>query len=105
MIKTISAFLASLLLLSFAFAETNKGDITFKLKKADPVVFSHDYHKSKGIKCAACHFQTFAESGNSFQMKKEKLTKQDFCVHCHNGMKSFDVNGKNNCTKCHKKQG
>jgi c(7)-type cytochrome triheme protein len=104
MIKTISGLLASLLLLSFAFAETNKGDITFKLKKADPVVFSHDYHtKSRGIRCAACHFQTFSASGNSFQMKKEKLTKQDFCEHCHNGMKGFDAKGGKNCTRCHKK--
>ena len=104
MIKTISALLASLLLLSFAFAETNKGDITFKLKKADPVVFSHDYHtKNRCIRCAACHFQTFAATGNSFQMKKEKLTKQDFCEHCHNGMKGFDARGEKNCTRCHKK--
>ena len=104
MIKTISALLASLLLLSFAFAETNKNDITFKLKNADPVVFSHDYHtKNRGIKCPACHFQSFAASGNTFQMKKEKLTKRDFCEHCHNGMKSFDAKGEKNCTRCHKK--
>ncbi len=104
MIKIISSLLASLLLVSFAFADTVKGDITFNLKKADHVIFSHDYHtKNRGVKCAACHFQTFAASGNSFQMKKEKLTKQDFCEHCHNGMKAFDAKGEKNCTRCHKK--
>ena len=104
MIKTISALLASLLFLSFAFAETNKGDIIFKPKNVDPVIFSHDYHtKNRGIRCAACHFQTFAASGNSYQMKKEKLVKRDFCEHCHNGMKGFDARGEKNCTRCHKK--
>ncbi|MDA8098692.1 MAG: hypothetical protein M0042_03620 [Nitrospiraceae bacterium] len=79
------------------------GDITFKLKNADNVIFSHDYHlKLRGLKCAACHFQKFAK-GQGYEMKKESITKRDFCEHCHNGMKGFDVSNVNNCVRCHKK--
>jgi c(7)-type cytochrome triheme protein len=80
------------------------GDITFKPANSEPVVFSHDYHmKTRGIKCTACHFQTFAQASGSYQIKKEKLNKRDFCQHCHNGMKSFDVTSVKNCERCHKK--
>ncbi len=92
------------LLLTPAFAETNKGNITFNLKNADPVVFSHDFHtKTRGVKCAACHFGSFSDADRGYQMKKEKLTKRDFCEHCHNGMKSFDARAEKNCKRCHKK--
>jgi c(7)-type cytochrome triheme protein len=79
------------------------GNLTFTLKNADPVQFSHDFHaKARGLKCAACHFQKFAQ-GSGFEMKKERITKRDFCEHCHNGMKSFDVASPKNCTRCHRK--
>ncbi len=79
------------------------GDITFTLEKVDPVHFSHDYHiKTRGIKCMACHFHKFAK-GQSYEMKKETITKRDFCEHCHNGMKGFDAGSDKNCIRCHKK--
>ncbi|MHB8844247.1 MAG: c(7)-type cytochrome triheme domain-containing protein [Nitrospirota bacterium] len=79
------------------------GDITFKPAGTDPVMFSHDHHaKTRGLKCAACHFQRFAQ-GQGYAMNKETLTKRDFCSHCHNGMKSFDAAAAKNCTRCHKK--
>lgn len=79
------------------------GDVTFNLTKADPVKFSHDLHlKSKGLKCAACHFQKFSH-GAGYEMKKETITKRDFCEHCHNGMKAFDAAAAKNCARCHKK--
>jgi c(7)-type cytochrome triheme protein len=81
------------------------GDITFTPEKADPVLFSHDYHlKLRGLKCAACHFNKFA-NGVGYEMKKESITKRGFCEHCHNGMKAFDVDSSKNCTRCHKKEG
>ncbi len=80
------------------------GDITFELQKADPVHFSHDYHlKLRGLKCTACHFSKFAK-GASYEMKKETMTKRDFCEHCHNGMKGFDAASPNNCVRCHTKK-
>ncbi len=79
-------------------------DITFKPANMDPVVFSHDYHtKTRGVKCSACHFSTFAQNGGNYKISKEKLNKRDFCQHCHNGMKAFDAMSDKNCKRCHKK--
>jgi len=101
--KTMYIFIVFLLSAASAYALEGK-DITFTPANAAPVVFSHNFHtKMRGVKCAACHFQSFSVSGNSFQMKKEKMTKRDFCEHCHNGMKSFDANAQKNCSRCHKK--
>lgn len=96
----------SLLFSSVAFSQANRGDITFTLKNAAPVHFSHDYHtKKRGVKCAACHFQTFAESRSvdGFRMNKAKITKRDFCRHCHNGLKGFNADSEKNCDRCHRK--
>lgn len=102
-----NAILLFVLLFLFATGATvyaiGGGDITFTLQKADPVHFSHDYHmKSRGLKCVACHFQKFS-GGKTYEMKKEVITKRDFCEHCHNGMKSFDAESSKNCTRCHRK--
>ncbi len=87
-----------------AVAVTEKGNITFELKKAGNVMFSHDYHtKMRGVKCSACHYQSFSASNNGFQMKRDKMTKRDFCEHCHNGLKGFDARSESNCMRCHHK--
>ena len=93
-----------LLLIPFSSAlPAGGGDITFTPKNADPVNFSHDYHlKLRGLKCMACHFQKFAK-GAGYEMRKEEITKQGFCEHCHNGMKAFDAENAKNCNRCHKK--
>jgi len=102
--RSVSAFVVFILFSAVAYGQQGKGNITFTPSNAAPVVFSHDFHtKMRGVKCAACHFESFSASGNSFQMKKEKLTKRDFCEHCHNGMKSFDAKSEKNCGRCHKK--
>ena len=98
--------LFTLLVPSGAFSSATKGDVTFTPKNASPVLFSHDYHiKTRGVKCAACHFRTFAASHSvdGFQMNKAKMTKRDFCGHCHNGLKGFDAASEKNCSRCHKK--
>jgi c(7)-type cytochrome triheme protein len=92
------------LTLAPAYAATKQGDIIFSPKTTDPVVFSHDYHtKNRGITCAACHFRTFQGDEAGFHMKRDKLNKREFCGHCHNGMKSFDLQSEKNCARCHKK--
>ena len=103
MLKTILLVIALTAIRASALA-VDGGDITFKPAGIDPVHFNHDYHlKTRGLKCSACHFLTFARDAGSFQIKKEKLNKRDFCGHCHNGMKGFDAGSDKNCTLCHKK--
>lgn len=79
------------------------GDIQFKPKNANPVVFSHEKHvNEKGLRCTGCHYQIFQMSRGSYKMDMSKITKGDFCGKCHNGQKSFDVKSPEYCTRCHK---
>jgi c(7)-type cytochrome triheme protein len=93
-------------MISSALTDSEKvggGPITFTPKNARPVVFSHEKHVSeKGLKCSGCHFQIFQMAQGSYKMDMSKITKGDFCGKCHNGQKSFDVNDKKNCIRCHK---
>jgi c(7)-type cytochrome triheme protein len=102
--KPVLILAASLLpLIALTVLAVGGGDIIFDMKNADPVHFSHDYHlKLRGLKCSACHFSKFAK-GASYEMKKGSITKRDFCVHCHNGMKGFDLDSPKNCIRCHTK--
>ncbi len=93
----------SLMLLPVQAVPGEKRDIVFPTKNGD-VVFSHQYHTTvRGVKCAACHFAAFSGTESGYVMKKERLTKREFCEHCHNGMKGFDARSDKNCARCHKK--
>jgi len=87
-----------------AFAEvTGGGDLTFKPQNAKPVIFSHTLHVNvKDLKCTACHNHTFLMTKDSAKMDMSKITKGQFCGHCHNGERAFDVKNKANCERCHK---
>lgn len=79
------------------------GDITFKADNAKPVTFSHDQHVNiKELKCSACHNHTFQMAKGSDKMDMSKITKGQFCGHCHNGVRVFDVKDKASCGRCHK---
>ncbi len=79
------------------------GNLTFKSPNAKTVTFSHDQHVNvKSLKCSACHNHTFQMSKGSDKMDMSKINKGEFCGHCHNGVRSFDVHDKASCGRCHK---
>ncbi|HXY53678.1 MAG TPA: cytochrome c3 family protein [Nitrospirota bacterium] len=79
------------------------GDLSFTPANAKPVIFSHDLHVNiKDLKCSACHNHTFQMAKDSSKMDMSKINKGQFCGHCHNGEKAFDVKDKANCGRCHK---
>ena len=79
------------------------GDLTFTLKNASPVIFSHDKHvNGQHMKCIQCHYQIFQMAQGSYKMDMSKITKGEFCGKCHNGKDGFDVKDQKNCTRCHK---
>lgn len=103
-LKNVVAVMLLLLVCATSVLAVGGGDVTFKPGGVEQVVFSHDYHmKNRGIKCSACHFPTFSSDGSGYHIKKEKLNKRDFCGHCHNGMKGFDLASDKNCKRCHTK--
>ncbi|MDH4162359.1 MAG: hypothetical protein OEW15_06675 [Nitrospirota bacterium] len=102
-ILTLAIVLGFVIPIAAAAQKVGGGDIKFTPKNASPVTFSHELHvKGKGIKCTGCHYQIFQMAQGSYKMDMSKITKGDFCGKCHNGQKSFDVKGSENCAKCHK---
>jgi c(7)-type cytochrome triheme protein len=87
-----------------AFAQkVGGGDLTFSPKTALPVVFSHDKHvNGHGLKCTGCHYRIFQMAQGSLKMNMAMITKGNFCGRCHNGQKAFDVESKQNCSRCHR---
>lgn len=104
-IIAIVLFISIMSIPVFVFGQTvGGGDLTFKPKGAEQVLFSHKVHISdKALKCTSCHYHVFQMSKDSKKMDMSKMTKGDFCGKCHNGQKSFDVKDAKNCSKCHKK--
>lgn len=87
---------------SIASAVVGGGDLTYKPKGAKPVIFSHEQHVNvKTLKCSACHYHAFQMTKDSYEMDMAKITKGKFCGVCHNGKRSFGVNDKAHCNKCH----
>jgi len=99
----VTAVIMSVLCGTVAFGSAGGGDLTYKPKGAMPVIFSHEQHVTiKELKCSACHNHTFQMAKNSDKMDMAKLSKGQFCGHCHNGERCFDVKDKANCMRCHK---
>lgn len=78
------------------------GNLIFTPKNVRQVVFSHEDHvKTRGLKCASCHYRVFQMAHGSWKMKMEKMTKGDFCGKCHDGRIAFPVNDREFCSRCH----
>ena len=91
-----------LILASFSLAKIGGGDITFEVKKAGNVIFSHDAHVSTAkLKCTDCHDSLFVTREKHKHITMAQMQKGASCGTCHNGKKAFDV--KANCSNCHKK--
>jgi c(7)-type cytochrome triheme protein len=75
-------------------------NISYKMKKATEVVFSHAIHidKTKG-KCRNCH-DGKVMTGNDRNITMAQMETGRTCGSCHNGKGAFTVAG--NCAKCHK---
>jgi c(7)-type cytochrome triheme protein len=77
-------------------------DFTFTDGAMGKVVYSHQFHLSKGLKCTDCHTKIF-KMAKPAAFKMADLNNGQFCGACHNGTKAFSVKEAANCSKCHKK--
>jgi c(7)-type cytochrome triheme protein len=100
----VVGILIILFLVSFVSAKTGGGDITFEVKKAGDVIFSHESHAgSIGLKCTDCHDSLYVTKEKDKSVTMAQMQKGASCGSCHNGKKAFDVKIKENCDQCHKK--
>lgn len=74
--------------------------VTFKVKGAPEVTFSHDAHVAKaGLACKSCHNGKII-TGKDKAVSMAQMEKGKTCGACHNDKKAFTVAG--NCGNCHK---
>jgi c(7)-type cytochrome triheme protein len=75
-------------------------NVTFKVKGATEVVFSHEAHLAKlAGKCKSCHNGKVI-TGMDKTVTMAEMEKGKVCGACHNGKTAFTVAG--NCGNCHK---
>lgn len=88
---------------SLAWCKVGGDDVTYRPPGSDTVVFSHDFHTRKGMKCSDCHYKLFSiTGGRSKKATMQEMEKGQSCGACHSGQKAFSVKDKVNCKKCHK---
>lgn len=98
----IIGFLIILLATTLSFARVGGRDITFKIKNAGDVVFSHDSHvSSAGLQCTDCHDSLYITTAKHRTVTMAQMQKGRSCGACHNGEKAFSVKG--DCDTCHQK--
>ncbi len=97
----VSVAAACLLVTVTAWGKVGGGDITFSVKGAANVVYSHDIHVTKaGLKCSDCHYKIFQQAKMSGLATNASMQNGKSCGACHNGQRAFSI--KENCSKCHK---
>jgi c(7)-type cytochrome triheme protein len=101
MMKVVFFFcFAVLVAASAVFAKVGGGDITFTMKGAGPVVFTHDNHAARvGLKCSECHYKIFSTVAKHNSVTMVEMQQGRSCGACHDGLRAFDV--KANCNRCH----
>jgi c(7)-type cytochrome triheme protein len=74
-----------------------EGPITYKIKDAAPVSFSHDFH-TQVFACDSCHTKLWPMKRGAKKMTMDSLYQGKYCGSCHNGKDAFEST---ECDKCH----
>ncbi len=103
--KLIGLSILVFLLIAYTVsARVGGGVVTYEVKSAGNVMFSHESHITQiGLKCTACHDSLYITKGKDRPVTMAQMEKGLSCGACHNGKKAFDVKIKENCNNCHKK--
>lgn len=100
--ELLLGILVFLFFASFVSAKVGGGNVTFEVKSAGNVAFSHDNHvEGVGLICTECHDSLYITKEKHKVVAMTQMQKGKSCGACHNGKKAFDV--KENCSNCHKK--
>jgi c(7)-type cytochrome triheme protein len=87
---------------SFAISECGKchpmKEVTFKVKDAGDVKFSHKSHNGM-YKCGDCHTKLYLPASGNKSVAMAGMETGKSCGACHDGKTAFTV--KDSCDKCH----
>jgi c(7)-type cytochrome triheme protein len=78
-------------------------DYTFTDGDTGKVLFSHQAHVAKNLKCTDCHTKVFKMAKPAGPLKMADMNAGKECGACHDGKKAFATNDPAGCAKCHKK--
>lgn len=93
--------LAMLLPIAVQAAAPDTKEISFSLRYAAPVVFSHSSHLASYNNCRVCHDAIF----NLRERRRHTMAEMEkgrSCGACHSGVKAFGVASEKECTLCHR---
>ncbi len=102
MVAALAGFLAAVVAQQAMAQAKGPADYTFTDGAQGKVVYSHQFHLSKGLKCTDCHTKIF-KMAKPAAFTMADMNKGQFCGACHNGTKAFSTKEAANCSKCHKK--
>jgi c(7)-type cytochrome triheme protein len=74
-------------------------ELTFEVKDAGNVTFSHKSHSGL-YKCAECHVALFATARSGTRVSMKEMENGKSCGACHDSKNAFSV--KDKCDTCHK---
>ncbi|MCL2760952.1 MAG: cytochrome c3 family protein [Desulfuromonadales bacterium] len=102
-LRNLFITLALIMLPVVSFAKETK-NVSFPLKNANAVIFSHDVHLRKlNNNCRLCHNAIY-----NLRVKRHftmaEMEKGKSCGACHSGVKAFSVKDNKTCVRCHKGQ-
>ena len=110
----VAAAAAIVIVATLLASDANAADVRapadFTMPQSDaspgPVMFSHQQHLAKGIKCSSCHMRDFKlKRGASGPITLETKQEGKFCGACHDGKTTIGggvVFPIDECDKCHK---
>jgi c(7)-type cytochrome triheme protein len=84
-----------------AWSKLGGSDVKYRPSRAGAVIFSHDLHAAKSVKCSECHYLLYPTVGHKSKATMADMKKGQSCGACHNGQRTFDVRDTDRCTKCH----
>ena len=74
-------------------------ELSWKVKGAGRVIFSHTFHMGKKYRCDDCHFKVFGTGTMAKRYTMKQMEEGKSCGACHNGKQAFSVTG--SCGRCH----
>lgn len=85
-------FLSFVMLSGIASAKVGGGAVTYRVKEAGDVVFTHDSHVGRiGLKCNECHYRLYSTVAQHTHVTMCEMQQGKSCGACHNGTAAFDV--------------
>lgn len=102
---TLSIFFTVIVMSGAALAVSPGKRVEYEGGPLGKVVFSGAVHDEAGYRCMDCHNKVFSiRSSEKADITESAHVPGKLCGVCHNGEKSFSIQDRGGCDKCHIKE-